>query len=164
MIAVPPHRNSKYLVMGTSKKRICAKECPSGEPMLKIGSVDIIERVIQSEVCTHDLHRDNVIHGQSCGLNGSLYTIHDEFRFNPGVFRGPVSLGIYTNMTGNIKGVTNKHSVTKWQRRARSTARSIYKLSICLRASLTGAEDKQEGKRNQSYRHFFSPKESTHED
>jgi hypothetical protein len=114
--------------------------------MLKVGPVDIIECVIQSEVRTHDLHRDNVVHRQSRGLNGRLYTIHDELRFNPGIFRGPVSLRIYTDMTGNIKGVTNKHSVAKWQRRARSTARSIYKLSIRVRISLAGTEGKEEGK------------------
>ena len=125
--------------------------------MLKIGSVDIIECVIQSEVRTHDLHRDDVVHGQSRGLNGRLYTIHDELRFNPWVFRSPVSLRIYTNMTGNIKGVTNKHSVAKWQRRARSAARSIYKLSICVRTSLAGTEGKEQGKRDRSYRHFFLP-------
>ncbi len=113
-MTVPPDCKSKYFVMGASKKRVGAKECPRGESMLKIGSVDIIERVIQSEVRTHDLHRYNIIHRQSCGLHGSLNTIHDEFRFNFGIFRGPVSLGIYTNMTGNIEGVTNKHSITKW--------------------------------------------------
>src|SRR5947209_5724148 len=114
VMAVPPDCNSQYFVMGASKKRVGAQECPSGEPMLKIGSVDIIERGIQSEVGTHDLHRYNIIHRQSCGLHGSLNTIHDEFRFNSGVFRGPVGLGIDTNMAGNIERVTNKHSVTKW--------------------------------------------------
>ena len=70
--------------------------------MLKIGSVDIVECVIQSKVRTHDLHSDHVVHRQSRGLNSRLYPIHDELRFYPGVFRGPVSMRIYTNMTGDI--------------------------------------------------------------
>jgi hypothetical protein len=125
--------------------------------MLKVVPIDIIECVIQSEICAHNLHRDNVIHRQSRGLNGRLYTIHDEFCFNPGVFRGPVSIRVYTNMAGNIKGVTNKHSVAKWQRRARSASRSIYKLSIRVRTSLAGTKGKEEGKRDRSYRHLFLP-------
>lgn len=62
MCAAPPDSDAKYLVVCTAKKRVRAEKRARGEPVRKVILVHLNERVIQSEVCTENLHQHDVVH------------------------------------------------------------------------------------------------------
>jgi hypothetical protein len=74
----------------------------------KVIPVHLIERVIQSEVCTENLHQHDV--DQRTRRSNS---IHDELRLDPWILGGSVALRVYPDVARDIESVANKHSVAE---------------------------------------------------
>lgn len=145
MCAAPPDGNTNYLVVCAAQKRARAEERARGEPVEKVVPVDRVERVVQSEVRTEDLHRHDIVHGQSRGLHRRLDAVHDPFGLDPRILRGSAGLRVYPDMAGDIERVANEYSIAERQRRTRGAAFAIYKPSISIRRSRVRPEGEHQG-------------------
>src|SRR6202051_939586 len=133
MCAVSPDSNAKHLVVRAAKQRARAEQRARGEPVRQVIPGHRLERVLQREVCTEDLHRHHIVHRQASGLHGRFDSVHDQFRLDPRILRGSVALRIYSTMARNIESVAKKYNIAERTKRSRAAAIAIHEVSISTR-------------------------------
>src|ERR1700730_15933927 len=85
----------------------------SGELLVEVRSINAIELVIEVEVGTEHLYRDQVVHSHALALQDLLHALHSKSSFFFCTGRRLAVLGIKADGTGEVKSVSHKHGIAE---------------------------------------------------
>jgi len=141
--------------MAAAQQGAGADESARRKILGEIGAIGGVEFVVVSEVSAINLNLDEVVHGHTCSAEGGLVSVEKIFDFIFDFLGRLSSLGVETDVTGEIERVPGKNGVAEGRlnRLLRKVDSAALGLSFTLRKCAANGEDGREAKGNKQNPH-----------